>query len=152
MSESTSTAPTPTAPVTTGNTILSPPRLSGDAASDTRTQQRWLQDLYDQLVKVQNVVGTQGSQSSDISDLQNGGTILTSGLAAANQNIANTASAVTILDTDVTTLQADIATLNGDFTTLQGELAALNTTVTALVASVNANTTEIAAIRAYLGI
>lgn len=45
------------APVKTGNTILAPPRLIGDPAQDTLAIQRWMQDLYDRLVKNANVTG-----------------------------------------------------------------------------------------------
>ena len=59
-----------TRPVRSGNTILPPPRLSGDAEQDTRTIQRWVQDLYDGLAKAANVVGDQANLRQRVTVLE----------------------------------------------------------------------------------
>ena len=74
MSGTTTPATTTPAQVTTitvaGNNILPPPRLSGDPQQDTQVLLRWMNDLYDRLVKVANVIGTLSAHEARISALE----------------------------------------------------------------------------------
>ena len=63
------TSSTP-APVTTGNNLLSPPRLTGNAQQDASILLRWMNDFYDRVVKVANVIGTQQQLADEIATLQ----------------------------------------------------------------------------------
>lgn len=45
-------------PAATGNTILPPPRLTGDADHDRNAISRWMQDSYSSLVLAANITGT----------------------------------------------------------------------------------------------
>ena len=59
-----------TAPVSTGNTILPPPRLTGNPAADALAMQRWLQLLYSQMIEVTNVIGQLTADETSITTLQ----------------------------------------------------------------------------------
>jgi hypothetical protein len=68
MSSTTST--TTSAAVDTGNTILPPPRLTGDPKADALAMQRWLALLYQQMILVTNVVGQVTQNTNDIATMQ----------------------------------------------------------------------------------
>ena len=58
-----------TAP-TTGNTLLPPVRLTGNARTDGRTRRRYLTDVYQQLALQANILGTQAEQAIRIATLE----------------------------------------------------------------------------------
>lgn len=58
-----------TAP-TTGNTLLPPVRLTGNARTDGLTIQRYLTDVYQQLALQANIVGTQNDHEARIAALE----------------------------------------------------------------------------------
>lgn len=58
-----------TAP-TTGNTLLPPVRLTGNARTDGLTIQRYLTDVYQQLALQANILGTQAEQAIRIATLE----------------------------------------------------------------------------------
>lgn len=53
-----------------GNTMPPPPRLTGDAQTDIRAQQQYLQTFYDQFVKVNNVLGRINDHETRIAALE----------------------------------------------------------------------------------
>ena len=55
---------------TGGNTILPPPRLSGDPKGDAIAMQRWLNLLYDQMIVVANVYGQVLQDGTNIATMQ----------------------------------------------------------------------------------
>lgn len=59
-------APAPT----TGNTLLPPVRLTGNARTDGLTIQRYLTDVYQQLALQANILGTQAEQAIRIATLE----------------------------------------------------------------------------------
>ena len=61
---------TVTPPSMVGNTLQPPPRLTGDANQDMRMQHQWLQTLYDQQVKVLNILGRVLDHESRIASLE----------------------------------------------------------------------------------
>lgn len=56
--------------VAKGNTIPPPPRLTGDAKGDAAMTQRWLNQLYDNLVRGLNVGGTLKDHEARIAALE----------------------------------------------------------------------------------
>ena len=57
-------------PVESGNTLLSPPRLTGDADRDRLAINRWMQDLYNSLVLAANITGTLADHETRITALE----------------------------------------------------------------------------------
>lgn len=53
-----------------GNTMPPPPRLTGDAQTDIRAQQQYLQTFYDQFVKINNVLGRINDHETRIAALE----------------------------------------------------------------------------------
>ena len=87
MSGSTSTANSTTSTSTTastGNTILPPPRLTGNPQADAIAMQRWLNLLYDQMIVVSNVIGQITTDETKITTLQGNVTTLQAEVAKLN--------------------------------------------------------------------
>ncbi|CAB4143983.1 hypothetical protein UFOVP469_4 [uncultured Caudovirales phage] len=57
-------------PIETGNTLLSPPRLTGDPDRDRLAINRWMQDLYNSLVLSANITGTLTDHEARITALE----------------------------------------------------------------------------------
>lgn len=55
---------------TTGNSVLPPPRLTGQPDADNAMMQRWLQSIYQQLIIVVNVQGAVTELQSQVTTLQ----------------------------------------------------------------------------------
>ena len=54
----------------TGNTILPPPRQTGDAATDAQALQRWFASFYDSFVKSQNIIGNLADLEARVTALE----------------------------------------------------------------------------------
>jgi hypothetical protein len=58
-------------PAKGGNTLLPPPRLTGDQQGDTLSISRWMSDLYDRMTKAANLIGTQADLVARVAALEN---------------------------------------------------------------------------------
>lgn len=58
------------APLTTGNTLLPPPRLTGDAATDVAALHRYIAAFFAQFAQGANVIGTVDDHASRIAALE----------------------------------------------------------------------------------
>ena len=88
----------------TNNTIPPPPRLVGDPQADNHSMQRWLNALYDGIVKTTNVIGTLANLSARVTNVESnvgvsGGTATVAGVTSFNTR----SGAVTLASSDVTT-------------------------------------------------